>query len=477
MTKELSILEKTSERQIKLSLILGMSANDCDTLAQRLAITKKTLMSDIVFFNHTYSPISIKIDPYQIASLYIPSDQNLEDLIKQILNHSTNVQILKHLFIEEATLSKLAKNLFLSETSIRRIISKINDYFASKHLPITINLTTKPKITGDELFIRHFFCSMFRELYTPQQLPHFEHLLDVLKRYYKEINDPAPISTYRLILNSYYLYISIIRVGQKHMMESTSMSTQKETAIFFDLLQKNTVLCSIIEKKYHFKLTEKTIQDILYSGMTLFGNYSDDCQIKEANQLQQLVQHFYHELNVSVPLSSEEKRRLQDFLHFNQELQSFKTTYIEILAELLIEHSPKLLIAYEKAIKESGLASIKKNHYLYEELLLELITLSPKLLAAFFPHKEHFSILIISYQEQRILSFYKQLLRKKLPAVHRIDTYKGNIFKIDYQQINHYDLILTDIELNKCRIDIPILKFSKVPTSSFWRNLEELFNQ
>lgn len=41
MTKEPSILEKSSERQIKLALILGMSDSNCDTLAQQLNITKK----------------------------------------------------------------------------------------------------------------------------------------------------------------------------------------------------------------------------------------------------------------------------------------------------------------------------------------------------------------------------------------------------------------------------------------------------
>ena len=44
MTKEPSILEKSSERQIKLALILGMSDSDCDTLAQQLNITKKNFI-------------------------------------------------------------------------------------------------------------------------------------------------------------------------------------------------------------------------------------------------------------------------------------------------------------------------------------------------------------------------------------------------------------------------------------------------
>lgn len=474
MTKEPSILEKSSERQIKLALILGMADSDCDTLAQQLNITKKTLLSDVVFFNHTYSPIAINIDQYQITSLNIPSDQNLEDLMKQILNHSTNIQILKHIFIEEITLSKLSETLFLSETSIRRIILKINTYFKSKKLPISIHLTTKPKIIGDEIFIRHFFCSMFRELYPPQHLPHFEHLFEILKRYYEKSNSATGISTYKLILNSYYFYISLIRIGHHHLVEVSPTENCSTTSIFFDLLQKNTVLCSIIEKNYQCKITRAAIQDIIQSGIYLFENRADNHKKNECDQLHTLAQRFYTQLNIVAPLSTEEKQQLQDFIHFNQELQSFKTTYIEILSDLLIKHSPKLLVAYDTAIEEVGLTNIKKNHFLYEELLLELITLSPQLLATLFPHKAHFSILIISYQEERILSFYKQLLLKKLPALHSIDTYKGNIFKLDYQKINQYDLILTDIELNKSRITTQMLKISKVPISSFWNNLEEI---
>lgn len=474
MIKEPSILEKSSERQIKLALILGMSASDCDTLAQQLHITKKTLLSDVIFFNHTYSPISIHINQYQITSLNIPNDHNLEDLMKQILNHSTNIQILKHIFIEEITLSKLSETLFLSETSIRRIILKINAYFKSKNFPISINLTTKPKIIGDETFIRHFFCSMFRELYAPQHLPHFEHLFEILRRYYEKSNSITDISTYKLVLNSYYFYISLIRVGHQHLVNVSPTEKCSSASIFFDLLQKNTVLCSIIEKNYHFKITRAAIQDIIHSGIYLFDNRSVNYGKKECDQIHKLAQCFYTQLNIVAPLSIEEKQQLQGFLHFNQELQSFKTIYIEILSEILIKHSPKLLVAYDTAIEEAGLTNIKKNHFLYEELLLELITLSPQLLAILFPHNEHFSILIISYQEERILSFYKQLLLKKMPSLHSIDTYKGNIFKLDYQKINQYDLILTDIELNKSRITAQILKISKVPISSFWNNLEEI---
>lgn len=72
MMKELNILEKTSERQVKLALFLGMSSIECNTLTKQLNVTKKTLLSDIVFFNHTYSPVVVKIDQYQIITLKMP---------------------------------------------------------------------------------------------------------------------------------------------------------------------------------------------------------------------------------------------------------------------------------------------------------------------------------------------------------------------------------------------------------------------
>ncbi|MDY4307854.1 helix-turn-helix domain-containing protein [Enterococcus mundtii] len=130
-------------------------------------------MTDIAFFNHTYTPVCINTDKYQVASLLLPPEINLEDLIKQILNQSTNVQILQVIFEVEPTLSKLANKLYLSETSIRRIIANINTYFCEINAPLSIHISSKLKIIGDESYIRQFFCSMFREQYTPQQLPHF----------------------------------------------------------------------------------------------------------------------------------------------------------------------------------------------------------------------------------------------------------------------------------------------------------------
>ncbi|OTP06984.1 hypothetical protein A5844_002690 [Enterococcus sp. 10A9_DIV0425] len=474
MRKRASILEKTSERQIKLSLLLGMAPMDCTRLAEQLEITKKTLLTDVLFFNHTYSPASIEIDQYQIATLSLPYDVNLEDLIKQILSQSTNVQILQAIFIEELSLANLANKLFLSETSIRRIIANINNYFEEKNFPMTILISAKLQITGNEDYIRQFFCSLFREQYTPQKLPHFQQIFEVLQRYYKKQRQPVSISTYKLVLNSYYLYTSIIRVGQGHLAPYNSANKTEKDCLFFHLFKEHTVFCSMIEKQYHFTVTKENVHNLMTSDI-LFPYSITENQDSEKHQcIKNLAHHFYHCLSLDFSLSKNDLQQLSEFIHYNKNLQIFKTSYIHILSEILMTHSPKLLNAYKEAIEQSGLIEISDNQLLYEELLLELIALSPELLTTVFPYKKQLSILIVSYHEEHILTFYKQLLLKKLPALHTIHTYNENIFQIHYEQLNQYDLVLTDIELNQMKTSAKIIKISKIPTTAFWNNLESI---
>ncbi len=171
-------------------------------------------------------------------------------------------------------------------------------------------------------------------------------------------------------------------------------------------------------------------------------------------------------------MNQEGIQKLSELINYNKNRQFFKTTYLQILSEILFTHSPQILKAYNQAIDHAGLMMIKRNQLLYEELLLELISLSPALLTTVFPYKKKVSILIVSYQEERTLALYKQLLFKKIPAIHRIHTYTDNIFQVNYDTVNQYDLVLTDIELNQAKTKAKMIKISKIPTTSFWNNIE-----
>lgn len=68
------------------------------------------------------------------------------------------------------------------------------------------------------------------------------------------------------------------------------------------------------------------------------------------------------------------------------------------------------------------------------------------------------------------------MLLKKFPRLDRIDIYTDNVFTVDYRLLNDYDLVLTDVELETSKLATKILKISKIPTTSFWNNLEMLFH-
>ncbi|MDY4307853.1 hypothetical protein SNF32_13710 [Enterococcus mundtii] len=126
-------------------------------------------------------------------------------------------------------------------------------------------------------------------------------------------------------------------------------------------------------------------------------------------------------------MNQEGIQKLSELINYNKNRQFFKTTYLQILSEILFTHSPQILKAYNQAIDHAGLMMIKRNQLLYEELLLELISLSPALLTTVFPYKKKVSILIVSYQEERTLALYKQLLFKKslrfIVSIHILITF------------------------------------------------------
>lgn len=477
MKNEMSILEKSSERQVRLVLLLSMDHWDTDLLADKIGVSKKTLLTDISAFNFSYAPAYIAVTKHSRTILKLPPHLNLEDIIKQILNASAHINVLKMIFMDQPNLTELSKTLFLSKASIRRIIVRINHYFQHRSLPILIKLDPNVQITGDEICIRQFFCSMFRELYTPKQLPCFDMIATLLNRYFKKKEKSTEISTYKTVFGIYYLFTSIIRIGQGHLtIDSQSLTNFENIELFYDIAKNNTVFSSTVQQNYNFSVDKQSISNLLSSNIQLL--FQDDISYTE-NELQHLkafTDYFYKLLGIHDFLTPEHINQLQLFITFYKELQLFKTCYIELFFDTILKDHTDILHSYEKSIVQFGFYTVKKKQLLYEELLLELITLSPALLNRLIPKTKIDSVLLFSYQEKRVSSLYKQLLLKKFPRLDRVDIYTDNVFKVDYRLLNDYDLVLTDIELETSKLATKILKISKIPTTSFWNNLEMLFH-
>ena len=75
------------------------------------------------------------------------------------------------------------------------------------------------------------------------------------------------------------------------------------------------------------------------------------------------------------------------------------------------------------------------------------------------PKIQEKSILVLSTQEVGLALLYKKLILNSILFFKNIDIYeKKDIFAIDYQIVNKYDLVLTDLSLNFERITSEILK-------------------
>ncbi|EOS7944343.1 hypothetical protein D3I13_RS05475, partial [Enterococcus hirae] len=114
----------------------------------------------------------------------------------------------------------------------------------------------------------------------------------------------------------------------------------------------------------------------------------------------------------------------------------------------------------------------EKSELLHKDLFLELLISSNQLVHMIEPQVKEKSILVLSTQEIGVALLYKNIILNKYPFFKQIDIYEQDVFSIDYQVLNQYDLILTDLSLNFERINADILKISKVPTPIFWSNFE-----
>lgn len=208
-------LEKQLERQIMLICLLSMDMAEINDLAEELKVTDKTIIADIDNFNSSCFPAYIEVNQYKEVTLKIPSNLNLDDIFIKILNNSIYIEVLKYILISEPSLTEISAKLFLSKTSVRRIITKINTYFSKERLDIQIILTTRLQIIGDEIYIRKFFSSMFKEICKEKDLPYFEMIYKMLKRCL--IKQGRDASSSKIIYTVYYIFTSIIRIGNDHL--------------------------------------------------------------------------------------------------------------------------------------------------------------------------------------------------------------------------------------------------------------------
>lgn len=479
MTEDITMLEKLSERQLRLAMLLSMDSFYLEDLAKKIAVTKKTLLSDIAAFNFVHSPASIHIDEHQKVSLRLPCEYNLESITSTILKHSSHIQLLKIILMQEPCIAKLADQLFLSTASIRRIIMFLNESFQKRGFLFRIHTTPYVHIQGEERQIRFFYCSLFEEIYTPDQLPHYQILSAAIKRYMKLYPPLNKLSVHKQLFLIYYFLISIIRIGKKHKLSDQlkSQPLEMDIDLFFERTKNNVTFCSVMEKNYHFYLTKETASELLRPISQMIHFASVKAPAHEIKKLRNLSQNFYRSLSTDTMLSDQQLNYLYHLISFKKEFLPFLTNSFKQFFVIVLNSDPLILSFYEQALVEENYSFILTNRLLYEELLKELVLLSPALIDRIIPKKKTYTVMILSSQEPKVCFLYKELLTKKFPEIKEIKEYQDSFFDLNYRLINQYDLVLTDFPLDRNQLNTKIIKISNFPAYSFWENIEAILHK
>lgn len=263
-------------------------------------------------------------------------------------------------------------------------------------------------------------------------------------------------------------------MGNKHFIPAIELINKEEVVdTVYKIIHDDTVFGTLMNQKYKFNVNKVNVANVIssYFGLLFTDNPREYGAMP--TKIEKFLTHFYYLLNIDSTVNKRKVDYFLDYINFYKELMIFKVSCADIFYQKMMTTNPKIWQAYHLALTTSELHFIEQSELLHKDLFLELIISSPQLLRMIEPKIQEKSILVLSTQEVGIALLYKKLILNKYPFFKNIDIYEKDIFAIDYQIVNKYDLVLTDLSLNFERITSEILKISKVPTPIFWTNFEE----
>lgn len=477
----INFLEKQIERQIKISTLINEDLNSVNVLSNKLGVIEKTIEGDIEDFNQKFSPARIDILDNKKVSLYIPSDMSLSDLFSNILSSSITIKVLKQILEKEPTLKHLSEEIYLSETSIRRVITRVNNYFVDQDLDIEISILPKLCIHGSERDIRAFFCQMYLEIYDRNSLPMYALIYDALANCFELF---AENDSYRLSVNLkliFFILIGLIRIGNKHYMEKNQNYNVNEEMInkLYTYLSTKTVMGTEFSRYYNFTINKENIQDILSINVVNIGPNivkQDLLNIYEKRMYEitsQLLTKYFQEVDLSFLITEKKKSDFYKIVALSSDRNSFKVNYYDIFYHQIIKRTPWIVERFEKEFLHSDLsATININSSRLKEIFVELYMQTEELIEIVEPPLKDKSVLIMFDSSESVEKMYQKIIKQRYPFLNTLDIYSKNSLKVDYFYLNNYDIILSENNLDREKFSSEFLKISKVPTDNFWKHFQ-----
>lgn len=235
------------------------------------------------------------------VTLYLPNHVGLDYFQRMVFDESPGFAIIEKIFFNEnLNTEELMRDLFISRTTLFRLISKLDTLLKSYGL----HLKTNPyKIVGDEMVIRNFYTTYFKERYGIQEWPfsnvNFDFLeqIMVVEKQHLDIPDgPFNHHYYRIlfavsitrVMNGYsvpssYKLPEQLRIEQYHVLEKmmseesiTQVIPEKMRKLYFSELVDWEVyfspplLCERMKTNFHLKNNIFQLQEMVQNLCEIF---------------------------------------------------------------------------------------------------------------------------------------------------------------------------------------------------------------
>ncbi|WP_265459197.1 helix-turn-helix domain-containing protein [Enterococcus sp. HY326] len=213
------MLSSTSRRRITLLNLLFVMLDkiDLESLAQRLHTSKKTVLTDIEFFQENWPEIvSIDYNTTTGISLTEAKNQTIQSIYTDFLQDSLEFQLLEGIFFNPNQSGRYwEKQLFISTSSLYRMSLRMEKVL--KNHGILLQKNPYNLVATDEKQFRNFFKIYFSEAYGVKRWP-FDFMQSQLLTLVRQISADfsLEINEIQVYDYSFRLAVMLIRTQQGH---------------------------------------------------------------------------------------------------------------------------------------------------------------------------------------------------------------------------------------------------------------------
>lgn len=481
-------LEVNLQRLVSIIDIVTLhKAVDISELADYVGASKKTLLNDIKDFNENYPPFKLEASPHYYRLTH-PVNFSIRELYQMILNNSSSVEFIWSILLKEYSLDEYAEVNFTSSSNIRRLIKRFNDTFAEKNLPLEV--VTKPflHIAGEENLIRQLYQHLVTERYGIDFLTEFPGLPEI----YTEIqhlvirnfpNDKDIVDCYSVVL---LIFIAAKRQNQAfYTTHSAKHKIKAYTLAITALFKKSTLLDSLLWDHLQFKVKISSVADILPFDSpsiipTMYLKHKPDYYINKnlgityADVLE-FTTDFFKAIDLEVEQITPPTIWLYNVMAAQQRFPFYIFNRYYFFKNHLNKTKPTTVTTFFEHCEQSKLfdQSIQTDD-LRNELFYHIIMATPefsnRLLSVIEPKK----VIFLSTFSTLLYFRLQYITAKKYPQLSDVDIYHGSLTNLDYELLDKYDVIVTDMPLVDSPIIDKVIRFSFNDVANFWKDFETL---